>query len=305
MNPNTQNKPIMLGPGIRNICDKLINEINNAVSKSAESKKDSNTKRIEFRSSIKTNIYPYIIKMRKILKNVDKIQADNKAIQTLTNFFALFDQIKNQLDFLNKLSELYIFPEFDLQNSVDLIFNGCTNNFRQKLVNENLLNLINSKNLYDNNDISFLINNDLNNDIYDKENEKNIIDNNNNNILLNKENPITKGIIEYLNKKFDEFNHNLSLKEENNFRIFLDDNINIQIYNNFYIKFILAQKKLNNNKYFLLPIELFYNDEKININDKESIFIDKNKCLFKKDLQYFIGKFKSEIIFKLNEEDFI
>ena len=305
MNPNIQNKPIMLGPGIRNICDKLINEINNAVSKSAESKKDSNTKRIEFRSSIKTNIYPYIIKMRKILKNVDKIQADNKAIQTLTNFFALFDQIKNQLDFLNKLSELYIFPEFDLQNSVDLIFNGCTNNFRQKLVNENLLNLINSKNLYDNNDISFLINNDLNNDIYDKENEKNIIDNNNNNILLNKENPITKGIIEYLNKKFDEFNHNLSLKEENNFRIFLDDNINIQIYNNFYIKFILAQKKLNNNKYFLLPIELSYNDEKININDKESIFIDKNKCLFKKDLQYFIGKFKSEIIFKLNEEDFL
>ena len=309
-NQNTQNKPYMLGPGIRNICDKLINELNNALYKSAESKKDPNSKRLEFRASIKTNIYPYISKLRKILKNFEKIQVDNRTKQTIDKYYLDFNLICNQLDFLNKLSELYTFPKFDLQNSIDLIFNGCTNNFRQKLVNENLLNLIPSKNLYDNNDISFLINNDLNNANYNNEKDNNIIiDNNNNininNILLNKENSITISIIEYLNKKFDEFNYNLSLNDENNFKIFLDDNINIQIYNNFFIKIILAQKKLNNNKYFLLPIELSYNDEKININDKESIFIDKNKSLFRRDLQYFIDKFKSKIINKLNEQDFL
>lgn len=297
MSYNRQNMPNMLGPGLRNVCDILINDLNNALFKITESKKEPNLKRNDFRSLIKNKFYPNIVKIRKIMKSTEKIHIDSQAIMTLNQFYNKFISIQNELDFINKLSELYIFPKFNLENSVDLIFNGCTNNFRKELVRENLFNLIPTKNLYDNNDISFLINNDLNNEDYNKENND-IAENCK--ILSNKENPITAGIIERLNKKFDEFNNYIAINtedyDENNFKIFLDDNICIKLYDNFLIKFILVQEKLDINKYFIMPIEISYNDEKINFNDKEEIFINKNKFLVKKDLQYFIDKFKPKPI---------
>ena len=293
----SQNKPNMLGPGLRNICDILITDLNNVLFKIEESKKDPNLKRTDFRSLIKTKFYPNIIKIRKIMKNTERIHIDSQTIMTLNQFYNKFAAIQNELDFINKLSELYTFPIFNLEDSIDLIFNGCTNNLRKELVKENLFNLIPSKNLYDNNDISFLINNDLNIEDYNKE-DNNIPDNYK--ILTNKENNITASIIERLNKKFDEFNNYIALNiedfEENDFKIYLDDNICIKLYDNFLIKFILVQQKLNINKYFILPIEISYNNEKINLNDKEDIFVDKNNCLLRKDLQYFIDKFKPKII---------
>ena len=206
--------------------------------------------------------------------------------------FITFERIINELDFINKLSELYTFPKFDLNNTLDIIFDGCTYNLREELIKSSLFNLIPSKNLYDNNDIGFLIKNDLNNVDYN--------DNSNNtnpNILLDKENPINKSIIEKLKNKIDEFKSYILLNKEgfneSNFELYLDDeNICVKVYDNFLIKFIPVQKKINNNIYFFLPVEITYNNEVINLNDKEEIFIDKNKCLSKSDLQFFIDKFK-------------
>ena len=294
MNQTNQNR-IMLGPGLRNICDKLINELNSAVFKMTESKKDPNSKGAEFRSSIKTNFYPYVLKIKRTMNFLKKHQVYNQAIGTLKNYYFDFENIVlSQLDFVNKLSELYSFPKFELENSIDLIFNGCTNNLKHKLIEDNLFYLIASKNLYDNNDLSFLIDNDLNNDDYNKEkNNNNIYE-----ILKNKENPLTKNIIEHLNQKIDEFNNYIQFNKNeynNNLKIFLNDNISVQIYDNFIIEFILVQEKHNYNKYFILPVEISYNNEKININDKEEIFVDKNKCLKNNDLQYFINKFKPKL----------
>ena len=305
MNPANQigQNRITLGPGLRNICDKLINEINSAVFKMVDSKKDQDSKKNEFRSSIKTNFYKYLIKIRKTMISIKNLQMNDQVIRTLDNYYFVFENILSQLDFVNKLSELYFFPKFDINDSLDLIFNGCTNNLRQKLVKDNLFYLISSKNLYDNNDLSFLVNNDLNNVDYNKEKNNN---EDNNKILMNRDNPITKRVIDYLNKKIDEFNNYINLNKNdynNNFKIILDDNISLQIYDNFIIQFILVQEKFNLNKYFILPVEISYNNEKININDKEEIFIDKNKCLKDSDLQYFISKFKPNLRSKKNIEE--
>ena len=293
MNSYSQNNPIMLGPGLRNICDKLIFELNNAVFKLIENRREPNDKIKEFRNLIKQNFHPYIIKIRKVTKYLEKFQNDSKAIGTLDRFYASFENIYKQLDFILKLSDLYIFPKFDLNDALDLIFTGSTNNLRQEIVKANLFNLILSKNLEDNNDIGFLINNDLNNE--DFNNSEN---NNNNNILLDKENIITKNIVERLKTKLEEFNEYISENKEgfneNNFKLYLDKYICVKLFNNFIIKFILVQQKLDTNKYCILPIEISYNNEKINLNDKEEIFKDKNKILSKKDLHYFIDKFKSK-----------
>ena len=289
MNAN-QNSQVMLGPGIRNICDKLINELNNSVNKLAESRREPSEKIREFKSSIRENFHPYIIKIRKVMKAFEKIQNENRAIDTLNRFYISFDDIYNQLDFINKLSDLYTFPKFDLNEALDLIFTGSTNNLRQEMVKANLFNLILSKNLEDNNDIGFLINNDLNNEDF---NGYYYTDNN---ILLDKENIITKNIIERLKNKIEEFNEYIYQNKEGfherNFNIFLDEHICVKIYNNFLVKFIIVQQKLNTNKYSILPIEISYNNEKINLNDEEEIFKDKNKILSKADLHYFIDKFK-------------
>ena len=291
MNAEPQNS-VMLGPGIRNLCDKLIKELNSTVIKTAENKKDVNDKIKDFKMLFKTNFYQYIKPIPKILKCYKNLSKDDKAIQALNVFYITFERIINELDFINKLSELYTFPKFDLNNTLDLIFDGCTYNLREEFIKSSLFNLIASKNLYENNDIGFLIKNDLNNVDYN--------DNSNNtnpNILLDKENPITKSIIEKLKNKIDEFNNYILLNkegfDESNFELYLDDeHICVKVYDNFLIKFIPVQKKINNNIYFFLPVEITYNNEVINLNDKEEIFIDKNKCLSKSDLQFFIDKFK-------------
>jgi hypothetical protein len=292
MNPQV----VKLGPGIRAICDKLINELNQAIIKNSES---SNKVR-DFKHFIKTEFWPYTKRMPKIIKGYEKIIKDGQAMQTLNQFYFEFETIINQLEFVNKMSELYIFPEFNLTDATDLLFSGCSNNLKQELTKSNLLNGIPSRNLYGNNDVNFLINNDFNSK-----------DDKTNNILLDKNNNITKKIVEQLSKKLEEFNNYIALNEEgsdiNNFKLFLNEYICAQIYNNFVIKFILVQKSINNRIYFILPIEINYNKEIINLNDKEEIFIDKNKILSKNDLQYFIDKFKPKQIInrkknKSNEE---
>ena len=266
MNPQV----VKLGPGIRAICDKLINELNQAIIKNCES---SNKVR-DFKHFIKTEFWPYTKRMPKIIKGYEKIIKDGQAMQTLNQFYFEFETIINQLEFVNKMSELYIFPEFNLTDATDLLFSGCSNNLKQELTKSNLLNGIPSRNLYGNNDVNFLINNDFNSK-----------DDKTNNILLDKNNNITKKIVEHLSKKLEEFNNYVALNEEgtdiNNFKLFLNEYICAQIYNNFVIKFILVQKSINNRIYFILPIEISYNKEIINLNDKEEIFIDKNKILSK------------------------
>ena len=292
MNPQV----VKLGPGIRAICDKLINELNQAIIKNGE----SSNKARDFKHFIKTEFWPYTKRMPKIIKGYEKIIKDGQAMQTLNQFYFEFETIINQLEFVNKMSELYIFPEFNLTDATDLLFSGCSNNLKQELTKSNLLNGIPSRNLYGNNDVNFLINNDFNSK-----------DDKTNNILLDKNNNITKKIVEHLSKKLEEFNNYIALNEEgsdiNNFKLFLNEYICAQIYNNFVIKFILVQKSINNRIYFILPIEINYNKEIINLNDKEEIIIDKNKILSKNDLQYFIDKFKPKQIInrkknKSNEE---
>lgn len=289
---------VKLGPGIRNICEKLINEFNSSIITISAMKREPNDKIKEFKNYIKPNFWPFTKNMPKILKNFDKLDKDIQTIQTLNGFYESFNRIINLLDFQNKLSEIYTFPEFNLGDTTDLIFSGCTNDLKQELIKSNLLNVIASKNLYDNNDVSFLLNNDLNNEDYN--NEQNI----NKNILLDENNPITKKIKERITRKLDDFNNYIfSNKEgfnEDNFKLFLNEYICAKIYDNFIIKFILVQKKTNNNIYFLLPIELEYNNEIINLNDKDELFQDKNKFFSKKDLQYFIDKFKPKQIFNRN-----
>ena len=231
MNPQS----VKLGPGIRAICDKLINELNQAILKNGE----SNNKARDFKHFIKSEFWPYTKRMPKIIKGYEKIIKDDQAILTLNQFYEYYERIINQLEFLNKMSELYIFPEFNLDDATDLLFSGCSNNLKQELTKSNLLNGIASRNLYDNNDVNFLINNDFN-----------LNEDNNNNILLDKNNNVTKKIIEHISKKLEEFNNDVSLNEErsdkNNFKLFLNEYICAQIYNNFVVKFILVQKSINN-----------------------------------------------------------
>ena len=291
----------LLGPGIRNICDKLINELNSSIIKISENKGESVGKIKDLKILIKNNFYSYIKRMPRIIKYYKNFDKYDKAWQALKVFDDSFEMIIKHLEFTNNLSELYTFPKFDIDNTIDLIFNGCTCDMRQKLIKSNLFDMISAKNLYDNNDVGLLLNNDFNNIEYNKvEINDNNSNANNANVLLDKENPITKSIIDNLNKKIEEFNNYIALNKEginnNNFELFLDENICVKIYNNFLIKFILVQKRINNNIYFFLPIELSYNNEIINLNDKEEIFQDKNRCLTKKDLQYFIDIFKPKLI---------
>ena len=95
MSQMAQNPPIMLGPGLRNICDKIINELNTIVLKMSESKREPNDKRREFRPLIKSNFYPYLSRIRKIFKSFDKINSDYITINTLNQFYVSFSEIIN------------------------------------------------------------------------------------------------------------------------------------------------------------------------------------------------------------------
>ena len=81
----------------------------------------------------------------------------------------------------------------NLNDTIDFIFEGCSNDLKQKLVDSTSLDYIMSKNLYDDNDVRLLINNDFNNTNYNDEvrnpSEQNI------NIFSDKNNPICKNII--------------------------------------------------------------------------------------------------------------
>ena len=167
MNENPPNY-VFMGPGIRNICDKLINELNSSIIKIAEKKGDSTDKIKDFKFLVKTNFYSYIKRMPKIIKCYKNIDRNGKVIQALNVFYVSFENILNQLEFINNLSELYTFPKFDIDNTIDLIFDGCTYNMRQKLIKSNLFNSIVSKNLYDNNDVGLLLGNDFNNIDFNK-----------------------------------------------------------------------------------------------------------------------------------------
>ena len=290
MNP-PEKKSYNLGQPIRNICDELINEMNEGVIDMANNKGPKQEKIRDFKDKIKGGFHPLIKQAMKSLKGIIKLDENDKAFSSLNEFYEIIDKILNNLLFLNNMTDVYIFPEFNINDTIDLIFEGCSNNLRQKLIESQLLDFIQSKNLYDNNDVRFLINNDLNN--IDYNNPEGNTSKNINNVLLDKSNQITKNIINNIENKFDEFNKFVISKKEGfneyNFKLYLDGLICLKLYNNFEIKFTIAQ--LRANTYFILPIELQYNNQKINLNDKEEKYFDKDKLLSKNDLFFFINKF--------------
>ena len=55
--------------------------------------------------------------MPKIIKCYKNIDRNGKVIQALNVFYDSFENILNQLVFINNLSELYTFPKFDIDNN--------------------------------------------------------------------------------------------------------------------------------------------------------------------------------------------
>ena len=292
MNPQ-EKKFYKLGPAIRNICDELIYELNEAVSDMANNKGEKSDKIRDFKDKIKTSFHPLLKQVMKTLKSAIKLNEGESTINMLNSFYQIIDKITSNLLFLNIMNDVYIFPEFNIKDTIDLIFDGCSNNLKQKLIDSQLLDFIPSKNLYDNNDVRFLLNNDFNNIDYNEEGQE-IIDKNNYNILLDKNNDITKNIIKHISNKLNDLNHHvITTKEgftEDNFKLYLDKLICLKLYNNFEIKFTIAQ--IIGKSYFILPIEIEYNKQKINLNDKEEIIVDKHKLFSKNDLYFYINKFK-------------
>ena len=309
MNP-PEKKTYKLGPAIRNICDELINDLNEGVRDMANNKGEKTEKIREFKDKIKTNFHPLLKQVIKTLKNFIKLDEGKATKFCLNDFYQIVDRITSNLIFLNIMTDVYIFPEFNINDTIDLIFEGCSNDLRQKLIDFQLFDSIQSKNLYNNNDIRFLINNDFNNMDYNQEEQGK----NNINVLLDKKNPITKNIIKRLSNKLKEFNDFIiSTKDsfnENNFKLYLDEYICLKLYNNFEIKFTIAQ--FNAKSYYILPVEIQFNKQTININDEDETFVDKNKLLTKNDLYFFINKFRIRkdnindlIILSLNKTDFL
>ena len=315
MNP-PEKKLYKLGPAIRNICEELENELNEIVCDMANNKGEKTGKIRESKDKIKHNFYALLKQTMKTLKNIIEIDEVETNRRFLNDFYQVIGRIIDNLTFLNIMCDVYIFPEFNINDTIDLIFEGSTNNLRNKLIDSQLLDSIISKNLYDSNDFQFLINNDLNNIDFNKE-EKGMINKNSINVLFDKNELISKNITKRIISKFEEFNKFIiSTKEcynENNFKLYMDKFICLRLYNNFEIKFTIGQLKRNN--YFILPIEIGYNKQKINLNDKDANYIDKNKILTKNDLYFYINKFKiikrnfsinEELkITSLNKEDFL
>ena len=309
MNP-IEKKTYKLGPAIRNICDELINDLNEGVRDMANNKGEKTEKIREFKDKIKTNFHPLLKQVIKTLKSFIKLDEGKATKFCLNEFYQIVDRIRENLTFLNVMTDVYIFPEFNINDTIDLIFEGCFNDLRQKLIDFQLFDTIQSKNLYNNNDIRFLINNDFNNIDYNQEEQGK----NNVNVLIDKNNPITKNIINRLSNKIKEFNDFIiSTKEgfnENNFKLYLDKYLCIKLYNNFEIKFTIAQ--FNAKSYYILPVEIQFNKQTINLNDADETFIDKNKLLTKNDLYFFINRFRIRmdnindlIILAFNKTDFL
>lgn len=325
MNPSSQ-KTYKLGPAIRNICDELLNEINRAVGDMAKSKLDKDDKIREFKDKIKTNFHPLLKQAIKSFKSFIKLSEGFSNIECLNHFYQVIDQIRANLDFLNLMSDIYIFPEFNINDTIDFIFEGCTNDLRQKLINTKALDLIQSKNYYDNNDVRFMFNTDFNNQDYNEDQKGNIRENNVN-IFLDKNNKISNDITKRISNKLEEFNKIIISKKngfnEDNFKLYLDDSICIKLYNTFDIKFTISRLYFdielispgsNAIPYIILPFEIKYNNKTINLNDEEEKFHDKNELLSKNDLYFFIKKFKPKkdfsdakdiIISSFSQSDFL
>ena len=314
MNPSGK-KTYKLGPAIRNICDDITNELNEGVCDMANNKEEKSEKIRQFKDRIKKCCYPKFKHLIKFLKNINKIDEVKTKIITLNEFYQIIEKITSNLTFLNIMCDVYIFPEFKINDTIDLLFEGSSNNLIRKLIDSQLLDSITSMNLYDNNDVQFLINNDFNNLDFNQE-EKGKISKNNINVFLDKNSTLSKNLIKRIKFKLEEFTKYIaSTKEcfnENNFQLYLDRFICLKLYNNFEIKFTIC--KFITNKYYILPIEIRYNKQKINLNTEDSKYIDKNKFLTKNDLYFYINKFRikrdlSNIeelqIIALTKEDFL
>ena len=303
MNPSLQ-KTYKLGPAIRNICDELISEINRAVGDMAKSKLEKEDKIREFKDKIKTNFHPLLKQAIKSFKSFIKLDEGFSTIDCLNRFYQVIDQVHANLDFLNLMSDIYIFPEFNINDTIDFIFEGYTNDLKQKLINTKALDFIQSKNYYDNNDVRFLFNVDFNNQDYNGE-EKGNVREDNINPFLDKNSKISKDITKRISNKLEEFNKIIISKKdgfnEDNFKLYLDDSICVKLYNTFEIKFTISRlyfdmqlisPESNSIPYIFLPFQIKYNNRIINLNDKDEKFHDKNELLSKNDLYFFIKKFK-------------
>ena len=328
MNTLTQ-KNYKLVPAIRNICDDLINQLNFAVTNMANSKLEKGDKIREFKDKIKTDFHPVLRQVIKSMKNLIKINEGKSAINCLNTFYDIMNEnngLISNFSFLNNMLDIYIFPEFNINDTLDFIFEGCSNDLRQKFVDEKLLDYIKTKNLYDDNDIRFQFNNNYNNIDYNDEEKKNPCEQNIN-LFSDKNNQIYKNILKNITEKIDEINKIIiSTKEgfnENNFKLYFDKNLCVKLYNNFEIKFVITRlyfniqeiiPEINTIPYIILPVEIRYNNQIINLNDKEEIYYNKNDLLSKNDLQFLINKFKLKIDFSdvkdkvvcsLNKTDFL
>ena len=328
MNPLSQ-KNYKLGPAIRNICDDLINQLNFAVTNMANSKLEKGDKIREFKDKIKTDFHPVLRQVIKSMKNLIKINEGKSAINCLNTFYDIMNEnngLISNFSFLNNMLDIYIFPEFNINDTLDFIFEGCSNDLRQKFVDEKLLDYIKTKNLYDDNDIRFQFNNNYNNIDYNDEEKKNPCEQNIN-LLSDKNNQIYKNILKNITEKIDEINKIIiSTKEgfnENNFKLYFDKNLCVKLYNNFEIKFVITRlyfniqeiiPEINTIPYIILPFEIRYNNQIINLNDKEEIYYNKNDLLSKNDLQFLINKFKlkkdfsdvkDKVVCSLNKTDFL
>ena len=325
MNPLIQ-KNYKLGPAIRNICDDLINQLNFAVTKMANSKLEKGEKIREFKDKIKTDFHPLLRQVIKSLKNFVKVNEGTTTIACLNTFYQIMNELLINFSFLNQMLDIYVFPEFNINDTLDFIFEGCSNDLRQKFVDSTLLDYIKTKNLYDDNDIRFLFNNNYNNIDYNDEEKKNPSEQNIN-IFSDKNNQIYKNIIKNITCKIDEINKIIiTTKEgfnENNFKLYFDENLCVKLYNNFIIKFVVTRlyfpireiiPQVNTIPYIILPVEIQCNNQIISLNEKEEIYYNKNDLLSKNDLQFLINKFKPKddfsdikdiVICSLNQTDFL
>ena len=326
MNPPNQKNNYKLGPAIRNICDELINQINLAVSHMANSKLEKGEKIREFKDKIKADFHPLLRQVIKSLRNFVKGNEGTSTINCLNNFYEIIDRIILSFRFLNTMLDIYIFPEFNLNDTLDLIFEGCSNDLKQKFVDSKLLDYIKSKNLYDDNDIRFLFNINFNNIDYNDEVNRNPSDQNIN-IFSDNNNQIYKSVVKNITQKIDEINKIIiSTKEgfnENNFKLYFNEILGVKLYNNFDIKFVITRlyfdikaiiPEINTIPYIILPVEIQYNNQVINLNDKEEKYYNKYDLLSKNDLQFLIHKFKPKkdfsdvkdiVVCSLNETDFL
>ena len=133
MNP-PEKKVYKLGPAIRNICEELENELNEIVCDMANNKGEKTGKIRESKDKIKHNFYPLLKQTMKTLKNIIEIDEVETNRRFLNDFYQVIGRIIDNLTFLNIMCDVYIFPEFNINDTIDLIFEGSSNNLRNKFL---------------------------------------------------------------------------------------------------------------------------------------------------------------------------